>query len=572
MNKKEQCNDSTQLGLDQACLQIISSTHDRVIFWSQSAECDKCDFTNTSIAANNNSSLLIDTEFPVDLYLENKNSIYCNESFSFEEHGVYGWDVTENTCSKIYTIQEPNKTYISILVAFFVYLAILIFWKFANCIYYSEWVTQIRARSVPLSELESDLGSPSPSDAPPLIRSEIVTVMRAKGRVKSLDVFRGLSIAIMIFVNYGGGQYWFFKHSPWNGLTVADLVFPWFLWVMGASMVISLRSQLRSSLSRKRLFMRVLQRSVILVAMGVILNTSGHKKQSIATLRLPGVLQRIGLSYFVVASIETVFMKPQGSFQYGRWLVIQDILDSWVQWLVVLFLTAAQVVLTFMLPVSGCPTGYLGPGGLHNHGLNFNCTGGAAGYIDIMVFGPEHMYKNPTCKSIYHTVMPYDPEGLLGTLTSILMVYLGVQAGRIILCYHYTFSRIIRWTVWATFMGIIAGVLCNFSKNDGVIPVNKNLWSLSYVLALASMAFFLQSVLYFVVDAKRWWSGSPLHYAGMNSVVIYIGHEVTKQMFPWSWQPYYHTHEEYLAMNLWGTTLWMLIAFVLYKKGVFITV
>jgi heparan-alpha-glucosaminide N-acetyltransferase len=58
----------------------------------------------------------------------------------------------------------------------------------------------------------------------------------------------------------------------------------------------------------------------------------------------------------------------------------------------------------------------------------------------------------------------------------------------------------------------------------------------------------------------------------MNSIVIYIGHEVTKQMFPWSWQPYYHSHEEYLAMNLWGTTLWMLIAIALYKKNVFITV
>lgn len=58
----------------------------------------------------------------------------------------------------------------------------------------------------------------------------------------------------------------------------------------------------------------------------------------------------------------------------------------------------------------------------------------------------------------------------------------------------------------------------------------------------------------------------------MNSIVLYIGHEVTKNLFPWSWQPYYRSHEEYLAMNLWGTTLWMLIAFVLYKKNVFVTV
>ena len=67
---------------------------------------------------------------------------------------------------------------------------------------------------------------------------------------QSLDTFRGLSIVIMIFVNYGGGSYWFFAHSPWNGLTVADLVFPWFLWIMGVSLAISIRSQLRNSMSR----------------------------------------------------------------------------------------------------------------------------------------------------------------------------------------------------------------------------------------------------------------------------------------------------------------------------------
>lgn len=94
-----------------------------------------------------------------------------------------------------------------------------------------------------------------------------------------------------------------------------------FLWIMGASMAISLRSYLRSCISRKRLFLRVLLRSVTLVALGVILNSSGNKKNSITNLRLPGVLQRIGLAYFVVASLETVFMKPQGSFEVQRCII-----------------------------------------------------------------------------------------------------------------------------------------------------------------------------------------------------------------------------------------------------------
>ncbi|KAJ9592755.1 hypothetical protein L9F63_015593 [Diploptera punctata] len=574
MDEIEYCDKIANiLGIDEACLQIFSEASDAVNVLSLSEECDKCDYHGiATVPAYGIKPIVINTTYPLQLYLKRNNSTYCQQSFTFEEHGIYGLNITEQNCSDIYTIESPDLFYIPLIIAVCSYIALLLLWNILKCIYHSEWVTQIRERNVPFSELESDLGSPSSPEGPPLVIPEIMPVIIKKGRVRSLDVFRGICILIMIFVNYGGGKYWFFKHSPWNGLTVADLVFPWFLWIMGASIAISLRSQLRSCLSRKRLFLRVLQRSIILIALGVILNTSGTKLTSFENLRFPGVLQRIGMSYFVVASIETAFMKPQGSFQYGRWLIIQDILDSWIQWFVIFALTATQVLLTLMLPVPGCPTGYLGPGGWQNYSSNPNCTGGAAGYIDRLIFGQNHIYQRPTCQSVYNTMVPYDPEGILGTLTSVLNVYLGVQAGRIILSYHYTFSRITRWMVWAILMGIIAGVLCNFSKNDGIIPVNKNLWSLSFVLALASMAFIMQTVLYIVVDAKRWWSGSPFFYAGMNSIVLYIGHEVTKHMFPWSWRPYKQTHEEYLAMNLWGATLWMFIAYILYKKNIVITV
>jgi len=98
-------------------------------------------------------------------------------------------------------------------------------------------------------------------------------------------------------------------------------------------------------------------------------------------------------------------------FQYGRWLVIQDLLDSWMQWLVILGVTAMHTLLTFLLPVPDCPMGYLGPGGLHNHSFSPNCTGGAAGYLDRIVFGEQHIYQHPTCQYIYGTTVPYDPEG-----------------------------------------------------------------------------------------------------------------------------------------------------------------
>lgn len=94
------------------------------------------------------------------------------------------------------------------------------------------------------------------------------------------------------------------------------------------------------------------------------------------------------------------------------------------------------VCVTYLLPVPGCPTGYTGPGGLSENGENYDCIGGAAGYIDRKLLGEKHLYNWPTAYDVYYRYedepngIPYDPEGILGTLTSIFMVYLGLQAGK----------------------------------------------------------------------------------------------------------------------------------------------
>lgn len=94
--------------------------------------------------------------------------------------------------------------------------------------------------------------------------------------------------------------------------------------------------------------------------------------------------------------------------QYGLFL---DILDGWVQWIFALGFAGAWMMITFLVDVPYCGPGYLGPGGMHDHGQHINCTGGAAGYIDRLILQPNHMYKHPTCKKIYQTIQPYDPEG-----------------------------------------------------------------------------------------------------------------------------------------------------------------
>jgi len=156
--------------------------------------------------------------------------------------------------------------------------------------------------------------------------------------------------------------------------------------------------------------------------------------------------------------------------------ILQDVQIIWVSWVLVLLLILIHCLLTFFLPVMGCPTGYLGPGGLHvGSSYASKCVGGAAGFIDRTVLKISHIYQNPTSKGTYNSG-PFDPEGILGTLTSIFQVWLGIQTGVTMLVYPRNSSRLKRWGAWALITGLAGGILCSFKLTDGWIPINKNLW------------------------------------------------------------------------------------------------
>ena len=209
------------------------------------------------------------------------------------------------------------------------------------------------------------------------------------------------------------------------------------------------------------------------------------------------MLQRFSFAYCAAAALEASLMKrePLSNHPGTWWAPLRDLRHSSFQWLFMSFIVAIHTCVTFFLNVPGCPTGYLGPGGLHDQAKHVNCTGGAARYVDVLFFGSVHIYQNPTPKKIYDTHVPFDPEGLLGSFTSLFLVFLGVQAGKILLAFPGWQDRLRRFWIWTFILGSLAGLLCNFAKEGGVIPVNKNLWSLSFVLALGSMAFFLFSIM-----------------------------------------------------------------------------
>ncbi|KAF6041485.1 hypothetical protein EB796_000210 [Bugula neritina] len=446
-----------------------------------------------------------------------------------------------------------------------------------------------------------------------------------KSRIKSLDAFRGLSLTIMIFVNYGGGKYWFFAHSAWNGLTVADLVFPWFVFIMGTALAFVFSLHHRKGKSKMQLCIQIIIRCIKLFVLGLMVNSTSENspaplfnylvlrtqlqhftfhyvqeatmqyKIKIFTAKpflnkfsdvlmemtcqscgYPGVLQRFSLTYLVVALTELTFSygyTKQVLSEEPRWYhSLRDVIYFWPSWLIALTLLALHTIVTLAIPydMNGCPTGYIGPGGISEEGKYFNCTGGIAKYIDLKVFTQNHIYQYGTCKKLYQC-SGTDPEGLLGTLTSIFLCFLGVQAGRILVTYTSVKARITRWITWAVVLGAIALLLTCASQNEGWIPLNKNLWSASFVIALAAMAYFLLCFLYVVIDVKEYWTGAPFIYPGMNSIFIYMGSETLGNLVPVSFLVS-NTHLTQLFMNLWSTTFWVLVAAYMHYKNIFINV
>jgi len=222
------------------------------------------------------------------------------------------------------------------------------------------------------------------------------------------------------------------------------------------------------------------------------------------------------------------------------------------------------------VPVPGCPTVYLGPGGLHDGGKYENCTGGIAGYIDTKVITPDHMYHGQTCREIYNC-NPYEAEGLVGSLTSIFLCWLGLQSGRILVYYQDHKNRMLRWLIWGVFFVALALLLCQGKRDDGWIPINKNLWSPTFSFAMGGTGFLFLLLFYFFIDVYPIWNGSPFSYVGMNSILIYCGHELLGDYFPFS----YHTddtHTAQLFRNLIGVACWVVIAFRMYQNKFFINI
>ncbi|XP_045067363.1 heparan-alpha-glucosaminide N-acetyltransferase isoform X3 [Coregonus clupeaformis] len=496
------------LKLDQASLTVHNLLPTGVDVLYTSDYCYKCLYQPLVSVLNGpqNASVVVSTVLTLTLQLQpmGRNTTLCRWSQLYEEAGRYSvWiQGSESPVNVIcyHTVDvSPNNIYFPLLVAALLLALIALLCVVAPNLYRRRCTTK----------LIKTICCKGPQHA---MDDEVNTAQPKATRLRSLDTFRGLSLTIMVFVNYGGGGYWIFEHAPWN------VSWSW--------------------------------------------------------LRIPGVLQRLGFTYFILSLMQSFWGMGEIPLSGDRWWdPVQDVVLYWPEWIFIILLETLWLCLTFLLPVPNCPTGYLGAGGIGDNGLYPNCTGGAAGYIDKWLLG-DNIYHWPTCKAMYRTTQPFDPEGVLGTINSIVMGFMGMQAGKILLFYRKKDVSILsRFLVWAILLGISTAILSKCTRDEGFIPVNKNLWSLSYITCMGCFSFLLLGVMYFIMDVKAWWGGQPFIYPGMNSIFVYVGHSLLGSYFPFSWEMrFVDSHWEKLFQSLWATSLWVLIAYLLYRKKFFLKI
>jgi predicted acyltransferase len=297
-------------------------------------------------------------------------------------------------------------------------------------------------------------------------------------RLVSLDVFRGLTMAGMVIVNNPGdwgSVYWPLLHADWNGWTPTDLIFPFFLFIVGVAITLSRRSASAAS---------IVKRGAVIFAVGLFL--AGFPRFDPSHWRIPGVLQRIAVCYTIAALYyRWVLGRVSGSASEPRRIFVP------------LGIAAAVLMLAYwaammLIPVPGGAAGDLSPGK------------DLGAYIDRLLL-QGHIYK-PT----------WDPEGLLSTVPAIATTLLGTLAG-LWMRSEAAPSRKAGGLAIAGAVSIVIGEVWNL-----VFPINKNLWTSSYVMFMGGAAALFLALCYWILDVKQWrtW-GRPFVILGMNALALF---------------------------------------------------
>jgi predicted acyltransferase len=308
-------------------------------------------------------------------------------------------------------------------------------------------------------------------------------------RLTSLDVFRGMTMAAMILVNMAslGDTYPWLDHAPWHGWTIADLVFPFFLYIIGVAMAFSLAKYTSGNLPiSKHVYGQILRRSVILFGLGLVLNqlfwnynlTDPKLFHDLGHLRIMGVLQRIGVAFFL-ASIAILMLSVRG-----------------------IWILAAEILIGYWLVISFTPA-------LDNGDGVFTKLGNFGAYIDRLIITPAHLHKGSGFMS--------DPEGLFSTIPAVVNILFGYLTGAW-LKRQPVASRTSLNLVMFGLAALVIGLVWN-----GFFPINKKLWTSSFVMFTTGAGLLSLAACYELVDVRKYYKWfKPLEMMGLNAIFIYV--------------------------------------------------
>ncbi|OAY66609.1 Heparan-alpha-glucosaminide N-acetyltransferase [Ananas comosus] len=435
---------------------------------------------------------------------------------------------------------------------------------------------------------------------------------RAK-RVAALDIFRGLTL--MILVDGAGGEWPVIGHAPWDGCNLADFVMPFFLFIVGVAIPLSLKR----IPDKARAVRRVVIRTLKLLFWGVILQGGySHAPDDLTYgvdmkhIRWCGILQRIAVAYLVVAMLEIITKDRKTEDQsaagwsifrmyYWQWILAACVLAIYLGLLYGIYVPDWEFRVHYVdspdygkvLKVACSTRGKLHP----------PCN--AAGFIDRHVLGINHMYQHPAWKrskactangpfegpflkdAPAWCLAPFDPEGILSSISSILSTIIGVHCGHVLVHMKSHVDRLKQW-VSMGFALLIFGIILHFSH---AIPLNKQLYTLSYVCVTAGAGALVFSIFYFLVDIvglRNFFL--PLEWIGMNAMLVFVmAAEGIFEGFLNGW--YYESTNNTLVywvrkhvfVELWHSTrvgillyvifaqilFWAIVAGVLHRQGLY---
>jgi len=308
----------------------------------------------------------------------------------------------------------------------------------------------------------------------------------ATSRLVSLDVFRGITIAGMVLVNDPGSWehiYWPLEHAQWSGWTPTDLVFPFFLFIVGVAITLSLGRRIESGGVTRDVYLKIVKRALIIFAIGLFLNGIPHFH--VTEWRIPGVLQRIAVCYLIASLI---FLNTRVRTQV----------------IIAIVLLVGYCLLVNFVPAPGYAAGDL------------TKEGSLPSYVDRVVFG----------KHVWAQAKVYDPEGILSTIPAIVTSLIGVLTG--------TWLRSERSRIEKAAGMFVAGavlVAIGWAWN-AFFPINKALWTSSYVMFTGGLALQFLALCYWLIDIKgyrRW--AKPFEIFGLNAIALYVLADLLANVF-----------------------------------------